>query len=388
MAEESQDDKTEEPTPRRLEKAKEDGQVLRSQDMTTAAVTVTVIACLYAGGFWLGPRFVDLFATSLVIPPNYAFEENLAVPRLAMLTLDGFITLIPVFFLAMLAAVGSATALGGFVFSGKSLEPKASKLNPIKGMARIFGLKALVELSKALLKFALVAAIGGTFLYLNFDTIIKIGEGSINAAIANSIETVLLGGLITSMALVLIAMVDVPYQQYEFIKKLRMTKQEIKDEMKELEGQPEVKQRIRAKQREMAQQRMLDDVPKADVVVTNPEHFAVALLYEMDKEEAPKVVAKGKNHMAQRIRERAGEHGVEIFEAPLLARALYFTSEIGMYIPPDLFHAVAQVIAYVYSLNAVSQDGRKMAKPKPKVPDNFIFDESGKRHVPTTFNDS
>ncbi|HBK19206.1 MAG TPA: flagellar biosynthesis protein FlhB, partial [Gammaproteobacteria bacterium] len=169
---------------------------------------------------------------------------------------------------------------------------------------------------------------------------------------------------------------------------LRMTKQEIKDEMKELEGQPEVKQRIRAKQREMAQQRMLDDVPKADVVVTNPEHFAVALLYEMDKEEAPKVVAKGKNHMAQRIRERAGEHEVEIFEAPLLARALYFTSEIGMYIPPDLFHAVAQVIAYVYSLNAVSQDGRKMAKPKPKVPDNLIFDESGKRHVPTTFNDS
>ena len=388
MAEESQDDKTEEPTARRLEKAKEDGQVLRSQDMTIAAVTCTVIASLYLGGFWMGPRFVNTFTEALTIPANYAFEENLALNRLSILTMDSFITVIPVFALAIVAAIGSATALGGFVFSAKAFAPKASKLNPIKGMSRIFGLKALVELGKALAKFSLVASIGGGYLYLNFDSILKVGNSPINLAIAESVETALLGALVATVALVVIAMIDVPYQRYEFIKKLKMTKQEIKDEMKELEGQPEVKQRIRAKQREMAQQRMLDDVPKADVVVTNPEHFAVALLYEMDKEEAPKVVAKGKNHMAQRIRERAGEHGVEIFEAPLLARALYFTSEIGMYIPPDLFHAVAQVIAYVYSLNAVSQDGRKMAKPKPKVPDNLIFDESGKRHVPTTFNDS
>ena len=379
MAEESQDDKTEEPTARRLEKAKEDGQVLRSQDMTIAAVTATVIAAMYLGGFWMGPRFVDTFTEALTIPSNYAFEANLALNRLSILALDSFVTVIPVFVLAIVAAIGSATALGGFVFSAKAFAPKASKLNPIKGMSRIFGLKALVELSKALLKFSLVAGIGGSYLYFNFDTIMSVGDMPIDRAIAQSVETVLLGALVATVALVLIALIDVPYQRYEFIKKLKMTKQEIKDEMKDIEGQPEVRQRIRAKQREMAQQRQLDDVPSADVVVTNPQHFAVALVYEMDKEEAPRVVAKGKNFMAKKIRERAGENSVEIFEAPLLARALYFTSEVGMYIPHGLFHAVAQVIAYVYSLNSVAPDGQKMTKPKPKVPEELIFDESGRR---------
>ena len=379
MAEESQDDKTEEPTARRLEKAKEDGQVLRSQDMTIAAVTVTVIAAMYLGGFWMGPRFVDTFTEALTIPSNYAFEANLALNRLSILALDSFVTVIPVFVLAIVAAIGSATALGGFVFSAKAFAPKASKLNPIKGMSRIFGLKALVELSKALLKFSLVAGIGGSYLYFNFDTIMSVGDMPVDRAIAQSVETVLLGALVATVALVLIALIDVPYQRYEFIKKLKMTKQEIKDEMKDIEGQPEVRQRIRAKQREMAQQRQLDDVPSADVVVTNPQHFAVALVYEMDKEEAPRVVAKGKNFMAKKIRERAGENSVEIFEAPLLARALYFTSDVGMYIPHGLFHAVAQVIAYVYSLNSVAPDGQKMTKPKPKVPEELIFDESGRR---------
>jgi flagellar biosynthetic protein FlhB len=379
MAEESQDDKTEEPTARRLEKAKEDGQVLRSQDMTIAAVTATVIAAMYLGGFWMGPRFVDTFTEALTIPANYAFEANLALNRLSILALDSFVTVTPVFVLAIIAAIGSATALGGFVFSAKAFAPKASKLNPIKGMSRIFGLKALVELTKSLLKFSLVAGIGGSYLYFNFDTIMSVGDMPIDRAIAQSVETVLLGALVATIALVLIALIDVPYQRYEFIKKLKMTKQEIKDEMKDIEGQPEVRQRIRAKQREMAQQRQLDDVPSADVVVTNPQHFAVALVYEMDKEEAPRVVAKGKNFMAKKIRERAGESSVEIFEAPLLARALYFTSDVGMYIPHGLFHAVAQVIAYVYSLNSVAPGGQKMTKPKPKVPEELIFDESGRR---------
>ena len=379
MAEESQDDKTEEPTARRLEKAKEDGQVLRSQDMTIAAVTGSVIASLYLGGFWMGPRFVDTFAEALTLPANYAFEANLATDRLSALTLDSFVTVIPVFALAIVAAIGSATALGGFVFSAKAFAPKASKLNPIKGMSRIFGLKALVELGKSVAKFSLVASIGGSYLYFNFESIMQVGNGPINNAIGQSVETVLLGALVATVALVIIAMIDVPYQRYEFIKKLKMTKQEIKDEMKDIEGQPEVKQRIRAKQREMAQQRQLDEVPSADVVITNPQHFAVALVYEMDKEDAPRVVAKGKNFMAKRIRERATDNSVEIFESPLLARALYFTCDVGMYIPAGLFHAVAQVIAYVYSLNSVSADGQRMTKPKPQIPDDMVFDESGCR---------
>jgi flagellar biosynthetic protein FlhB len=382
MAEESsQDDKTEEPTARRLEKAKEDGQVLRSQDMTIASVTISVIASMYVGGFWLGPQFVAIFADSLTIPANYAFEDNLAIGRFGSFAANSFYVMFPVFAVAVLMAIASATALGGFVVSGKAIMPKASKLNPIKGMARIFGLKALVELGKALLKFSMVALIGGTYLYFNFEQILIIGQSPIANAITQSIEFVLFGAFITSLALLVIAAVDVPYQTYEFFKKLKMTKQEIKDEMKEVEGQPEVKQKIRQKQQEMAQGRMLEEVPNADVVVTNPQHFSVALVYEMDKEEAPKVLAKGTNIMAKRIREVAGESGVEIFEAPLLARALYFTTEIGMPIPPGLFHAVAQVIAYVYSLNSITPGGASMRKPKPKVPEELVFDEFGRRNV-------
>jgi flagellar biosynthetic protein FlhB len=382
MAEESsQDDKTEEPTARKLEKAREDGQVLRSQDMTIAAVTISVIASMYVGGFWLGPKFVAIFSEALTIPANFAFEEELAIGRFGRLTADSFYVMFPVFGVAVAMAIASATALGGFVVSGKAIMPKASKLNPLKGMARIFGTKALVELGKALLKFSMVAGIGGTYLYYNFDQVLMIGQSPIMSAIVESVEFVLFGGLIASLALLVIAAVDVPYQTYEFFKKLKMTKQEIKDEMKEVEGQPEVKQKIRQKQQEMAQSRMLDDVPKADVIVTNPQHFSVALVYEIDQEEAPKVLAKGTNMMAKRIREVATENSIEIFEAPLLARALYFTTEIGMPIPPGLFHAVAQVIAYVYSLNSVTPGGAAMHKPRPKVPDELVFDEHGRRNV-------
>jgi flagellar biosynthetic protein FlhB len=382
MAEESsQDDKTEEPTARKLEKAREDGQVLRSQDMTIAAVTISVIASMYVGGFWLGPQFVAIFTEALTIPSNYAFEENLAINRFGKLAADSFYVMFPVFGVAVAMAIASATALGGFVVSGKAIMPKASKLNPLKGFARIFGTKALVELGKALLKFSMVALIGGTYLYFNFDQVLMIGQSPIMRGIVQSIEFVLFGALITSLALLVIAAVDVPYQTYEFFKKLKMTKQEIKDEMKEVEGQPEVKQKIRQKQQEMAQGRMLDEVPNADVIVTNPQHFSVALVYEMDQEEAPKVLAKGTDRMAKRIREVATENGVEIFEAPLLARALYFTTEIGMPIPPGLFHAVAQVIAYVYNLNSIAPGAPAMHRPRPKVPDELVFDEYGHRDI-------
>jgi flagellar biosynthetic protein FlhB len=191
----------------------------------------------------------------------------------------------------------------------------------------------------------------------------------------------LLGALVTCTALFIIAAIDIPYQQFEFIKKLKMTKKEIKDEMKDIEGQPEVRQKIRQKQRDLAQQRMLEDVPSADVVITNPQHFAVALLYEVSKDEAPKVVAKGKNLIAQKIKERATESEIEIFESPLLARALYFTTEIGGFIPPGLFFAVAQVIAYVYNLNSLNPSMEAPTRPRPKVPKELIFDELGQQQA-------
>jgi flagellar biosynthetic protein FlhB len=260
------------------------------------------------------------------------------------------VTVIPVFVLAIVAAIGSATALGGFVFSAKAFAPKASKLNPIKGMSRIFGLKALVELSKALLKFSLVAGIGGSYLYFNFDTIMSVGDMPIDRAIAQSVETVLLGALVATVALVLIALIDVPYQRYEFIKKLKMTKQEIKDEMKETDGNPQVKQRIRTMQRQLAESRMMEDVKTADVVITNPTHYAVALQYLDRPGSAPRLVAKGKDLTALRIRSIATEHDSPLFEAPPLARALYRSTEIGHEIPHVLYMAVARVLAYVFQL--------------------------------------
>ena len=201
----------------------------------------------------------------------------------------------------------------------------------------------------------------------------------LGAAIQGGLSTVMLGALITSLALVIIAAIDVPYQRFEFIKKLRMTKQEIKDELKEMEGQPEVRQRVKQKQRELAEQRMLDDVPKADVVITNPEHFSVALTYDQSSEDAPRVVAKGKGFIAAKIRELANEHNVHIFEAPALARAIYFTTDIGSRIPAALYMAVAQVIAYVYNLKQLSSDVGRPKRPRPNVPKDLRFDERGQR---------
>ncbi|RPG27881.1 MAG: flagellar biosynthesis protein FlhB [Gammaproteobacteria bacterium TMED92] len=385
MAEEQdQDDKTEDPTARRMEKAREDGQVLRSQDASTAAVTLGVIATLYFGSSWFAPKYVELFKGALILEPGLVFSAEQSVLRLSSLVIDSFLLLTPLFLIALALAVGTASALGGFVFSAKAAAPKLSKLNPIKGMARIFGLRALVELSKSLLKFSAVAVFAGTFLYFYLEDFFYYAQFDVNAGIVASLELVALGATTTCLALLLIAAIDVPYQKFEFTKKLKMTKKEVRDEMKDIQGQPEVRQKIRQKQREIAEQRMLDEVPGADVIVTNPQHFAVALVYEMDKEDAPRVVAKGKGYMALKIRELAGEHDVEIFEAPPLARALYFTTEIGSHIPADLFYAVAQVIAYVYGLNAMAKGATKATRPKPKVPKAFNFDEYGRSAVGKT----
>lgn len=385
MAEEQdQDDKTEDPTARRMEKAREDGQVLRSQDASTAAVTLGVIATLYFGSSWFAPKYVELFKSALILEPGLVFSAEQSVLRLSSLVIDSFLLLTPLFLIALALAVGTASALGGFVFSAKAAAPKLSKLNPIKGMARIFGLRALVELSKSLLKFSAVAVFAGTFLYFYLEDFFYYAQFDVNAGIVASLELVALGATTTCLALLLIAAIDVPYQKFEFTKKLKMTKKEVRDEMKDIQGQPEVRQKIRQKQREIAEQRMLDEVPGADVIVTNPQHFAVALVYEMDKEDAPRVVAKGKGYMALKIRELAGEHDVEIFEAPPLARALYFTTEIGSHIPADLFYAVAQVIAYVYGLNAMAKGATKATRPKPKVPKAFNFDEYGRSAVGKT----
>ncbi|MBA57618.1 MAG: flagellar biosynthesis protein FlhB [Gammaproteobacteria bacterium] len=378
MADETpQDDKTEEPTARRLEKAREDGQVLRSQDLTIAVVTTGFLASVYLLGFYLGPVLLNLYSSSLIISPVALGEPEQLIVRFASFAGDAYSTLSPLFALAILFAIAGATSLDGFVFSGKALAPKISKLNPIKGMARIFGLKALVELVKSILKFLLVGGIASIYFYSNYDQIISLARGDTITAIYSGISFVLFGAIIICSALAVIAAIDVPYQRFDFIKKLKMSKQEIKDEFKEMEGQPEVRQKIKQKQREMAEQRMLQDVPQADVVITNPEHFAVALKYDAESGSAPVLLAKGKGLIAQKIREIASENSIHLFEAPPLARALYFTTEISGHIPKALYVAVAQVIAYVYGLEAMKNAENRPEKPVPKVPKDYQFNEQG-----------
>ena len=380
MAEDTpQDDKTEEPTARRIEKAREDGQVLRSQELTIAIVTSGFIATLFFAAGILGPTYMDIFTRGFLIERYQVFEPNQMVFEMVSQVSDVGTVLIPLFVTAVVLAIFGATSLDGFVFSWKAVAPKASKINPISGLARIFGLKALVELFKSLMKFLLVAGIGGFYIYINFEEILKLSRIDLHLGIEQGLSLVIIGALFASVSLMVIAAIDVPYQRFEFFKKLRMTKQEIKDEMKEMEGQPEVKQKIKQKQREIAEQKMLQDVPTADVVITNPEHFSVALSYDQSSEDAPRVVAKGKGFIAAKIREIANENKIFIVEAPPLARAIYFTTEVGSRIPAALYMAVAQVIAYVYSLRETGVRPGKPKKLKPKVPKELKFDERGKR---------
>lgn len=379
MAEDAPDDdeKTEEPTARRLEKAREDGQVPRSQELGVAAVMICSMAALYLMGGWLIGNLAKLFASGFIIDRREIYSENLGLVQFADIGREAFLLIVPLLLLTLFVAIFASSAMGGLNFAWKAITPKASKLNPLSGFKRMFGLKALVELTKSILKFLLVAGVLTYFVYDFSDELVALSGMAIEPALIAAGEMIGLTTLVVTATLVLIAAIDVPFQAFEFNKRMRMTKQEVKDEYKDIEGRPEVKAQIRRKQREMAEQRMMDQVKDADVVITNPEHFSVALVYDPESDGAPIVVAKGVDHVALRIRNEAREHGVVQVEIPPLARALYFTTEIDRTIPEDLYYAVAQVIAYVFSLASVRRDGQTASKPNPEIPANFRFDAEG-----------
>lgn len=379
MAEDApeEDEKTEEPTARRLEKAREDGEVPRSQELGVAGVMITSMAALYLMGGWLIGHLADLFASGFVIERRDIYSENLGMTQFADIGRESFILIIPLLALTFIVAILASSAMGGLNFSWKAIQPKGSKLNPLNGFKRMFGMKALVELVKSILKFLLVSGVLAYFVYDFSDELVALSGMAIEPALVAAGEMVGLTVLVVTATLVLIAAIDVPYQSFEFTKRMRMTKQEIKDEFKDVEGQPEVKQKIRQKQREMAEQRMMQQIQDADVVITNPEHFAVALVYDPESDGAPIVIAKGIDHLALRIRNEAKEHGIVQVEIPPLARALYFTTEVDSTIPEDLYYAVAQVIAYVFSLASMRRDGQTATKPDPEIPNGFRFDQDG-----------
>ena len=382
MSENSSAEKTEDPTERKLRNARDEGQVARSVELPAAAVTIGAILTLFfMGGYWI-KQMAEIFASGFKFDRKTLDNPDLMVTAFAHQMGEAFLLIVPVLLVTAVLAILSSGATGGYLFSLKNTLPKFSKLSLLSGFKRMFGTNAAVELLKAILKFSLVTIVLWALVSRQMDPMMQLGQMAIEPALAAAGWMIAESALWLSLSLLVIALIDAPYQKYSFIKRMRMTKQEVKDEMKDMEGQPEVKQQIRRRQREMANNRMIQKVQDADVVITNPEHFAVALSYDPTGDGAPILLAKGSDHMAARIREEAEKHGVEMFAAPPLARALYFSTEVDQAVPETLYLAVAQVIAYVFSLADVRPGVAPMLKPQPKVPASMLFDANGKLMAP------
>jgi flagellar biosynthesis protein FlhB len=361
MAENAQE-RTEQPTAKRLEEARRKGQVPRSTDLTTAAVVLIAGAGLDFFGGHMAAALDGLMRTGLTVSRGQLLDERGLVTALVAYGAQALLACAPVLLLTLAAALAAPMALGGWSLSFEALAPDFTRLSPANGLQRIFSARSLVELAKAFAKFLLVAAVAVAFLWKNSGQLLALGEEPLRPAIAHAVGLASRALLTLAASLGVIAAIDVPWQLWTYTRSLRMTRQEIRDELRESEGSPEVKGRIRRIQQEMARRRMMQEVPKADVVVVNPTHFAVALRYDEQRMRAPIVVAKGADEVAARIREVATEHRVAIFEAPPLARALHRAVPIGGEIPASLYVAVAQVLTYVYQVRAATSAG---AAPPP-----------------------
>ena len=375
MAEENQDgqEKTEEPTPKRRREAREEGQVPRSRELTTLLMMISAAAALLVLGEGMATSLAETLTEAFRLERADLFDPKAPLERLGDALLRTLVIAGPFAGLMLVVALAAPTALGGLSFSTKALAPKLGKLNPLKGLKRLLGVQGLMELAKAVAKVVIVGAVGVAFFWLSLDRFEAIALAPLEPGMALASRVFFYTFLAVSASLLLPAMVDVPYQIWDHTRKLRMTRQELKDEFKQTEGRPEVKSRIRSLQQRLAQGRMMEKVPEADVVITNPTHYAIALKYDQLHMRAPRLVAKGTDKVAARIRELARENRVPLFEAPPLARALYHTTALDQEVPAGLYLAVAQVLAYVYQLrNARGPGARKPARPAPEVPEEFL----------------
>ncbi len=367
MAEDSDLEKTEQPSQRKLDQAREQGQVARSRELSTFAVLLAGGGILWFTGASLTQHMVKSLRDGLTIDRELAFNTSLMIPRLHDLALDALITFSPFLLAVMLAAAFSPLLLNGWLFSVEALQPKFSKMNPVSGIARMFSGAALVELFKAIGKAILVGGVAAWVIWHDKDAVMALGMQAAAVSIPQMGHLVGAGFMTIAGAMLLIVLIDVPFQLWDHNKKLMMTKEEVRQESKETEGDPMVKGRIRSLQREAARRRMMAAIPTADVVVTNPTHYAVALKYGDKGMRAPVVVAKGSHLLALRIREIAEENHVPILEAPPLARALHKHTDLGESIPEALYTAVAEVLAYVYQLHRYEKQGG----PRPQEPEDL-----------------
>lgn len=376
----SSQEKTEEASSRKIEKAREEGQIPRSRDLTTTAVLMVAALGLLFFAEFMGSKLIGLTRENFILNRATIYDPNAMIAHLASAIYDGLFSIAPLMGLLLVASIVGPIALGGWNFSGKAMEPKLSRMDPLAGLKRMFSMKSLIELLKALGKVLMI--LGATIWLLQFysQDMFRLVDESVGNAIVHSLEISIFATIALSATTILIAAIDVPLQIYEYNKKLKMSRQDQKDESKDTEGKPEVKGRIRQLQREMAQRRMMGNVPQADVIITNPEHFSIALKYDPESMDTPIMIAKGGDHMALKIREIANAHNIEIIQSPVLARAIFYTTEVDQEIPSGLFLAVAQVLAYVFQLrNYRKGKGDKPAYPRNiNVPRDLRYDATGK----------
>ena len=379
MAEDRDDsqEKTEQATPKRVDEARDKGQITRSRELTTMTTLFTAATILLMLGDDIIHDLLEIMHNGFALRREDIFSPDTILNNLSQATFDALQGISLLVTSLFLIALISPLAVGGWIFSTQAISLNWSKLDPIKGLTRVFGVRGVMELAKALAKFLLIAGLGVLFLWIKMDVLASLGRNGLLPGLADAGHIIATAFVIFSAATILIAAVDVPFQLWEHSRQLKMTKQELRDEMKETEGRPEVKAHIREMQQQLANQRMLEEVPKADVIITNPTHYAVALSYRQERMSAPHVVAKGVDHMAQRIRLVADKHQVTVFSSPLLARALYFNVKVGQEIPAGLYLAVAQVLAYVFQLrNSLRYpDAGKPDVPRDiPIPDEFRRD--------------
>jgi flagellar biosynthetic protein FlhB len=345
-------EKSEEPSEKKLREAREKGQIPRSRELTSLLMTLSAAVFLLVYGSVMLTDMAQITVKGLSFDRDHAFDLLKMWDLIQAMLIASILMILPFMLLMALIAIISPMLLGGWAFSTQALAPKFSKLNPISGIKRMFSAKALLELFKALAKFGLVMSIATLFLYMVFAEVLGLASEPLHQALSHAGSLIVQAFIFVSLSLIIVAAIDVPFQLWDHNRQLKMTKQEVKEEYKQQEGNPEVKGRIRQLQREMARNRMMQKVPEADVIVTNPTHFAVALKYDPESMAEPLVLAMGVDFMASQIRTIAREHNIPIVEAPPLARALYYNAEVDRPIPYDLFKAVAAILAYVFQLKA------------------------------------
>lgn len=357
MAEESDLEKTEQASPKRLEKAREEGDVPRSRELAACAV-------LFAAGLSfmmlqqpLNVALKDTLKTGLQFDRSMAFDTSSLLMKTSHSVMDLLISFAPFAIILLAVSIASPVLVGGWVFSNKAYMPQFNRLNPLRGIGNMFSKNSLAELIKSIFKAVIVSLVAYWVVSSDMEPIISLSNMPIEIGIAEVSDLMLTGFLTIVAALIFIAAMDVPYQLYQYAEKHKMTKQDVKQESKETEGNPEIKGRIRQQQREMARRRMMSKIPTADVVITNPTHYAVAVKYQEAGMSAPIVVAKGADAVALKIREIAKEHKIVTLESPKLARALFAHTELDQEIPEALYAAVAEVLAYVFQLRIFKQQG-------------------------------